>query len=382
MTDKLHLGRDFSVHLREGHAEVEGPGGRASVRADGLFALLSRFEGGATLAEVLAGLPARGALDWMEQTAAVQQLVGVGALAHEAAVPAPRGFSAPGIHLRMLSDTARVLAYVGALRELVRPDDVVVDLGTGTGILAVAAARAGARRVYAIEESAIADTAEEVFAASGLADRITLVRGHSAHVDLPERGTLLVSETLGNDPLDEGFLPWVTDARRRLLVPGARVIPSGLAVLVQLVEVPLSDALTEARLAEWERLYGVDLAPFFRRHRGALARVVRDPVGLASLPRCSEPVLVERLRFEVDEESSRETVARLKVVRGAAHAGFAVGYDAELSPGSRLSVGAHAPPSHWAYPLFAPIEPMPLAVGDEVAVRLARGRTAYRLELA
>jgi hypothetical protein len=385
MTDKLHLVRDFSVHVRASHAEIEGPAGVATVRLEGLFALLSRFEGGATLAEVLASMPARGALDWMEQTAVVRELVGVGALAHEATGPAHRGFGAPGIHVQMLHDVERVLAYLRAIEELVRPDDVVVDLGTGTGILAVAAARAGARHVYAIEESTIGDTAEEVFAANGLADRITLVRGHSTHVELPERGTLLVSETLGNDPLDEGFLPFVADARRRLLVPGARVIPAALDVLVQLVEAPLGGTLSEAVVAEWARTYGVDLHPFFERHRGALVRFSHDPHTLATLARCSEPVLVEHLRFDAEVEPSKASIAGLRATRSAEHAGVAVGYDAHLSPGVRLSVGPHAPPGprpvHWTYPIFARVEPMPVEPGTPVPVRLTRGRTSYRLEL-
>ena len=91
--------------------------------------------------------------------------------------------------------------------------DVVVDIGTGTGILATCAALSGARRVHAIESSAIADAAEQVFEKNGVADRVNLVRERSTRVTLPERGDLLVTETIGNDLLDEHLLAIVSDAK-------------------------------------------------------------------------------------------------------------------------------------------------------------------------
>ena len=354
------------------------------MRLEGLFDLLARFEGGASLAEVLASTPARGTLDWMEQSATVRQLVSAGALAREAVRAPHQGFGAPTIHVKMLHDVERVAAYLRAIREVVRPDDIVVDLGTGTGVLAVAAAKAGARHVYAIEESAIGDTAQEVFATNGLSDRITLVRGHSTRVELPERGTVLVTETLGNDPLDEGILFFVADARRRLLVPGARLIPSAIDLVLQLVEAPIDDTLSERVIAEWLHRYGVDLHPLLHRHRAAVTRLSHEPETLARLARCSEPVRSERLALDADAEPDAERSLRIRATAPAAHVGVAVGYDAHLSPSVVLRVGPHhegGKPLHWSYPIFSRIEPMPVVAGTEVGVRTSRGRTSYRVAL-
>ena len=76
---------------------------------------------------------------------------------------------------------ARTLGYIRALESVMKEGDVVVDIGTGTGVLAASAARAGARHVHAVESSAIADAAARVFATNGVADRVTLVRGRSTH---------------------------------------------------------------------------------------------------------------------------------------------------------------------------------------------------------
>src|SRR5262245_4108112 len=70
------------------------------------------------------------------------------------------------------------------------------------------------------------------------APRRTIVRGRSTHVALPERATVLVTEMLGNDPLDEEILEIVADARERLLMPGARIIPSDVEVHAFAVDIP------------------------------------------------------------------------------------------------------------------------------------------------
>ena len=77
-------------------------------------------------------------------------------------VSATRGWVRPNIHLSMLDDRARTKGFCDALRLMVQPEDVVVDIGTGTGVLATCAAKAGARQVYAVESSGIAEVAAQL----------------------------------------------------------------------------------------------------------------------------------------------------------------------------------------------------------------------------
>jgi predicted RNA methylase len=151
-------------------------------------------------------------------------------------------------HARMLRDRVHVAAYRDALMKLVRPGDVVIDLGTGTGILACFACQAGARKVYAIERGRIAELARRLIAANGFSDRITVVEGESSSVSLPERADLLVTETLWNFGIGAGMLAAVADARSRLLVEGARIVPSDLELYVAPIELPAF----EQRTAIWE----------------------------------------------------------------------------------------------------------------------------------
>ena len=179
----------------------------------------------------------------------------------------------------MLHDDRRTGDYVAALAQAVRPGDVVLDIGTGSGVLAIAAARAGARHVYAVEASDIAAVAERVFAVNDVADRITLVAGWSRQIELPEPADLLVSEVIGNEPFEEEILETTLDARRRLLKPGARLIPNTLTLFARPLCLPRprrrQRALGRSAVERWRGLYGIDFEPL-ARCRGARPRQLAD----------------------------------------------------------------------------------------------------------
>ena len=76
-------------------------------------------------------------------------------------------------------------------------DKVVLDVGTGTGILAFFAIQAGARRVYAVDASESAKIAQVLVESNGLADRITVIQGRIEDLKLPERVDIIISEPIG-----------------------------------------------------------------------------------------------------------------------------------------------------------------------------------------
>ena len=132
-------------------------------------------------------------------------------------------------HFSIVRDEARNKAYDTALRSAIFPGCTVLEIGTGTGLLAMMAARAGAARVVTCEaDPAIAAAARANVAANGFADRVTVVNKHSSLVELADVGgpaDILVSEIVSNDLLSEGTLPAHEDAVPRLLKPGGAVIP-------------------------------------------------------------------------------------------------------------------------------------------------------------
>jgi hypothetical protein len=204
-------------------------------------------------------------------------------------------------HVGMLNDKTRTSSYLATIRKVVRPSDVVVDIGTGTGILAIAAAQAGARHVYAIEVGRVAKIARALIRANGLAHRITVIRGWSTEVKLPERADVLVSELIGNDPLAEGVLGLTKDALRRLLKPGARLVPSRLKIFGLPVTIPEDElgkrTFSTETLQNWQRWYGIEpdplteVSPFF--HFFGLI----NPYAMRDWKTLSDPVLLVDMDF-------------------------------------------------------------------------------------
>jgi predicted RNA methylase len=149
-----------------------------------------------------------------------------------------------------------------------RPDGVVLDQGSGNGNLALAAARVGARRVYAVEPTGFARLLPQVFADNGFADRIVTPRGRSQDVELPEKAMVLLSELVSCEPLGEHVLEIVADARRSHLTPEAKILPALTKIRGQIFR-PEVDFLKHHEfhaksMGEWQEHYGFDFPPWPR----------------------------------------------------------------------------------------------------------------------
>jgi protein arginine N-methyltransferase 1 len=248
------------------HVVVETPNGTIIDLGPRGFDLLALFAEPVTLGDAVQRVDRDLRPGFLMPTlGAIHMLIEEGALTPPGEAGGRRGWADPVEHARMLHDSRRTGDFIAAVAGTVRPGDVVVDIGTGSGVLAVAAARAGARHVYALESSDIALVAERVFEANGVADKVTLIAGWSKEIELPERADVLVTETIGNEPLEEDILGTVIDARNRLLKPGARLIPSRLTLLARPLLMPAAQArqrvVDRFAVARWRTLYGVDFEP-------------------------------------------------------------------------------------------------------------------------
>jgi type I protein arginine methyltransferase len=229
----------------------------------------------------------------------------------------------------------------------VKPGDVVVDLGAGTGLLSFFAVQAGARHVCAIEISGIAHAAAELIEVNGLRDRITLIRKGSKRVRLPQRCDVLVTETLSSFCFDqENIVELVADARERFLKPGGHIIPQSADMFL----LPFSsDAFGVGRLSangpeEKRGFYGLDYSPFIKRLLNNCPLVGASGEPLLAL---SQPALAYRIDFNKAVRSPAKTFVPFRITENGRLDGFLGWFEARLCDSVTLSNSPYLPLTHW-----------------------------------
>jgi len=278
-----------------------------------------------------------------------------------------RKFADLHMHDIMLADRPRVDAYEAALRAHIRPGDVVVDLGTGTGVLAFLAARQAAR-VEAIEHGPIIEAAQAVAAANGI-ENVHFHRMHSRSFSLPEKADVIVHEQIGAALFDEGVVANMADLRDRVLKPGGRILPHRLELSIEPVQLREELRLLPA----WQQqVHGIDFSalrafgdrqPFdywYRRPREFpldhfLCRV--EPVVTIDLLTAGPQDLPHRITYEHP------------ATEAGSFDGFCVHFRAWFDDEISLSNSPEDPQTSWVTP-FLRVEPRRVEVGDPIRLDL------------
>ncbi len=261
----------------------------------------------------------------------------------------------------MLADEVRMERYARAIAQVVRPGDVVADLGTGLGVLALMAARAGAKRVFAIDSRPGALwVAERLVAANEGGERVELVEGNVREVTLDEPVDVIVNELIGNFGTDEGIHESVRMFARNNLKPDGRILPESLRTYL----VP----------AEYDREFrgiwrqdnaGLDLRP-------AIAIPCKpEPVmhSLRRRPKELAPAFcLEDITFSARMERRAMTVDfQFEIDKPGTLQGFVGYFDATLAEGITIDNYPCYPTCHWEnwnWPVSPPVEVEPGQVID------------------
>lgn len=286
-------------------------------------------------------------------------------------------FGSAANHMGMLLDTVRVMSYRSAI-ERHAPGQRVVEIGCGTGILSLFAARAGARKVIAIEESQVAEVAAAMFEANGFSETIELKVGNSRNVEIGEPADLIIHEILGVDPFEENVLPVLLDARRRFLRPGGRLLPHRLEVWclgIEAGEAPgpnVAKMIANAR--ELSGLYGFDFRPLVQALETPRSRRAKGRVVITEHP-FDRTILSEELRLlDLDLQGGDLEIVRpassasLRISAEGMLSGVALFFRAHLDEHLRLTTSPNAPLTSWGWDVRMFSRSVPVRPGDEVPV--------------
>jgi precorrin-6B methylase 2 len=269
-------------------------------------------------------------------------------------------------HHSMLADDVRTSSFLKAIMDTVEPGDVVVDIGSGTGVLSLFAVMAGASHVYSIEREPVIELASEIAARNGLTEMITFIAGSSLEVDIPQRADVLITETIGNVGFDEGIITWVADAKKRFLRDGASIVPQRLDAMACLVSVPRDFRTIE----RWSQpLQTLDFAPLTRIVRNSLLWTDLSPAALVT-----EPVAVFGSDFTGDPEPLSGSV-RTEAIKDACVHGIGIWFRSRLTPSIAVT---NAPPNvvpSWEQGFLPLDEPIEVSAGDEVRFEVSSSRS-------
>ena len=262
----------------------------------------------------------------------------------------------------MLSDGPRVHAYNEAIRRQVQAHDRVVDIGTGSGLLAMLAAKAGADTVDAIEIAEIIELARELIQRNNLASRIRLHKTLSFHAHLPKRAHVLVTETLGNFGLEEGILGVVTDARARLLEPEARIIPERIRLYAAPVELPNEYKKIEV----WKTgLFDIDLS-FIAPTAANLLWYTRIEASELLGPFAA----LGQVDLYKHSKDSFQGSTQCAIERSGILHGIAGTFEADLCAGIQLGNHPTDGAPSWRQAFLPASRPLPVEAGDQIEVEI------------
>lgn len=286
-------------------------------------------------------------------------------------------------HRTLIADDVRMDHLHAALKRLIVPgESVVADIGTGTGVLAVMAAKLGAREIVCYESEGVGAVAEATLHENGITNACVFPCS-SLEIDDPPRADIVISETLGNYAFEENIIDTLVDARSRHLKAGGVLLPRRVS---QFVAPVVSRRFLDA-LRHWERLEALGISMLTARDMSLNNVYVRafnaqDLLGgMASTQRwddvsfdgehavisgrrskaCSWVItddLVERSEAPASDGAGSVTIN-----------GLCVWWEADFGLDAPLSTAPDAPVTHWEQ-LYFPTLPLTARAGDTLLARL------------
>lgn len=292
----------------------------------------------------------------------------------------------PKWHFDMLADAKRNDAFEKSINKTVDKKSRVLDIGTGSGLLSMMAARSGAESVLACEVNPeISKVAERIIEANDFKKKITVVNKRSDHMeegqDYTGRFNVIVSEILDSGGLGEGVLPSLRDAKREMGTTDVKIIPAGISLKAQLIEIPKLHQVNPVK-----NISGFDLSIFddFR---------VSDTYTPVNLGNQDYTVLsdVFALRaydfynihdHEIDFDNPEVDTLEIEAIKDGQIQAIAFWFDLHMDEEDTYSSGPGGELDHWLQAVYFFETPRNVSKGEKTSLKALYSDWMVRFRLA
>ena len=275
-------------------------------------------------------------------------------------------------HLSMVKDGVRMRTFTRAMRSVITPGCTVVDVGSGTGVLALIAAHHGAGRVLGLERSDLVGYARKVKAHSCPDAPVTFSRKDVLLDTLPRlRADVVVCELLGNFGIEENMIAVLDRVRRHFLKRDGVMVPHA----IELMAAPVQCAGAYRQAVGWEsQQWGIDFSPLKPLAYNAVYHLTHEPIKLLAEPAC-----LARIDLTTATEIPRARDVGFRFSRAGTIHGFAGWFRAYLSTRNVLDTGPDKPNTHWGQVLFPVGKPIAVERGGAAKFRFREYQSSEAL---
>ena len=284
----------------------------------------------------------------------------------------------PQWHSAMLNDEIRNQAFEEAIKSAVKPGCSLLDIGTGTGLLAMVASRAGAKRVIGCESVGfLAEAAREIVQQNSLEDDISILHKWSKDLtigkDIMEPVDILVAEIVDTGLLGENIIAAISDARRRLCKPSATIIPCGATVYAAPIE---SKEIALERRVSMANGFNISLLNSLRPNM-----YIQTDLSKYDWRMLSEPIQIFDLDFTRDQPLlEQESFCLTPNSDGTAHC-IAFWFDLHLSPTVTLSTAPEKPATHWKQAVYTFSDPVEIKQNEPIRMNASHNQSKITISL-